>query len=667
MGAKDIIGSLGHRGYKIPEKSPVPVSLQQKNLTIVKGIIKDVDIERFILTCEVQFTKNPYKEIPIAMPFAGTSSFISGMPEKGSIVLLVMFEDNYYPIAYLPQYVHGIDQKQVKKWPDSIQSVDNDLFFRHRSLRSGEINLGSSEGSELLLSYNALLENSYGDNILLRSSDHAIVSTSLNNCIFSSGVWLNAGVMQRNALLASNVNEGQFAYEHVLRDGKTIYQLKPEDSGFLSRYYSEYLLEVEEHGSPEMPINDLNDQRDIDPRNPTAIFSLGNFAGNNKNYLGTYGKMLGLSFFSDHTDTEGAFKFKTLIKGQPEAYGLAIALYKPERANYEQGAIFAIDKEGHFYQYIPATSGGGLPGTGRSMSIVAKGNKKEIWGADSILNNSWDTILKGGLKWNIGSHNISDYDLSNTSMDIVTKGKVYFQYGEDTTRPVLDFDQPTKIVQNVERYRKIEKVTGYERKEVSGTRETIIEGGDLFKIKGMKRENVTGAYNTFVGTNRNVNVGDVYSLKVTNEGQESFGNRTISCNKGSHKTTIRFAGNIEEKIGILGNKITSIRAGSITESILTAGNKSFKTGAGNFLVNVLTAGNVTHKTKAGNVVTKTTAGKMDLNSSLGMNLKTLANMRVQGLKVNLKTPAPLGKVITKLTSVCYVTGVPNPGHPMISA
>jgi hypothetical protein len=484
--------------------------------------------------------------------------------------------------------------------------------------------------------------------------------------MFSSGVWLNAGVIQRNSLKSSNTNEGQFAYEHTLKDGKIIYQLKPDDAGALSKYYSEYLIEVEEHGSPELSVNSLNDVSDLDIRTPTAIFSLGNFVGNSSGKEDTYGKILGLSFFKKHDDTEGAFSFKALVKDEPESLGLAIALYKPERSNYEQGAIFAIDKEGHFYQYIPSATGG-LEGTGRSMSILARGNKKEIWGADSIINNSWDILLEGGVKWRIGSHNNSDYDLRNTSMDIITEGKVYFQYGTDTTRSIRDFDQPKKLVQNVDRYRKIEKVTGYERKEVSGSRETIIEGGDFLKIKGMKKENVNGVYNTFVGTNRNINVGEVYSLKVASEGQEDFGNRTVKCNKGSHKTTISFVGNIEEKINIAGFKKTTLRAGGISQEITTAGDILSKTGAGNYKVNVLTGGNITHKTAIGNVVGETKTGKMNLKSSLGTNISTLAAMRVQGLKVNLKTPTPLGKVVTKLTSVCYVTGVPNPGHPMVSA
>ena len=216
---------------------------------------------------------------------------------------------------------------------------------------------------------------------------------------------------------------------------------------------------------------------------------------------------------------------------------MAATIYTPHRNNYEQGAIFAFDKEGHCYQYLPAATGGGIS-PGRSMSILAKGNKKEIWGADSILNNSWDTLLEGGLKWRIGSHNNKDYDLRNTSMDIVTHGKVYFQYGDAITRSIRDFDQPDKLVQNIDKYRKIEKVAGCERKELAGTRETLIEGNEQLRVKGMKREIVTGFHNTIVGGNRNVSVGDTYALKVTNEGQEGFGSKKIQCTKGDHALTI---------------------------------------------------------------------------------------------------------------------------------
>jgi hypothetical protein len=61
------------------------------------------------------------------------------------------------------------------------------------------------------------------------------------------------------------------------------------------------------------------------------------------------------------------------------------------------------------------------------------------------------------------------------------------------------------------------------------------------------------------------------------------------------------------------------------------------------------------------------AGKMDMSASLGVKLASLASASLEGLKVNLKTPAKLGKIITKLTSTCYITGTNNIGHPLLDA
>ena len=665
MGLNDSLRSI-NMGYRHPSVNSIPDSVKKKDNTVVRGRVVYIDHARMVMTCELLHNGDIVTDIPIAMPFASNSAYISGMPEKRSVAVLILSQGTYIPVAYLPSYVYALEQKHINVWPDDIPAKENDLFYRHRELRDGEVNFGSSEGSEMLLSHNVTLENPYGDNVIIRGSDHSVVSTSLNNFIFSSGVWINAGVIQRNALKSDNLAEGQFARQHILRDGKVIYQLKPEDNDALSKYYSEYLLEVEEHGSPELQSNSINDMVDLDKRSPTAIFSLGNFVGNNSYKDKTYGKILGVSLFKSHDAKTGGFSFRALTKDEPEKYGLAATLYKPEKNNYEQGAIFAIDKEGHFYQYIPAGTGGGLGG-GRSMSILARGNKKEIWGADTLLGNSWDLLLDGGLKWKIGKHNNNEYDLRSTSMDIVTEGKVYFQYGIDIPRSISDFEQPNKLVQNIDRYRKIEKIAGSERKEITGIRESIIEGGDYARIKGLKKESITGYYNTTVGGNRNVNVGDTYSLGVTNEGQESFGSKVIKCIKGSHALTIYTIGDIIEKINIRGNKSTSIGSGNILEKILVAGGKTFQTLTGDYKVNLLAKGNITQKTAIGSIIGATKLGKLDLKATLGAVLSSKAGTKVEGLKINLKTPVPTGKVITKATSLCYITGVPNIGTPTITA
>jgi hypothetical protein len=647
--------------------------MQKLDINIWVAEVVDVDIERQTMSVQTRFKDTTILNIPITQPFAGTSSFISGMPEKGSLVVLGVNNEfeTVYPIAYIPMHLYAIDQQHVKKWPDTVQSVDNDLFYRHRLLRPGEINLGSGEGSEILLSYDTSLEDAYGDSLILRSSDHSIISTSLTNSLFSSGVWLNAGIIQRNSLGKPNADDDHFAFKHTLRDGRIAYQLKPEDSSEFSKYYSEYLIEVEDQGSSKLPINDMNYDFNPEMRRPVAIFCMGNFAGNNSTKPNTYGKLLGVNLFGSHDSTDGSFSFVPLIKDQPEKYGMALMMYAPTRENYEgKGAFFGIDKEGHFYQFIPGASGGGL-GKGRSMSILAEGNKKEIWGADDTLGNAWDLTLKGGLKWVIsGNHNDSDINnrsLNSTSIHIETNDRAYFQYGSSPESTIYDFEQPDKVLDDISKYKKIEKVGGYERKEVLGSRETIISGGDTFDIKGMKKEKIEGFFSTFVGTNRNVNVGDTYTLAVSNEAQENLGSKKISCIKGSHEILISTTGNIKETIQVQGNRTTNITLGDITENISTTGKRSFQTSQGDFTVNVLTQGNISHKTNLGSITMKTSAGKMTSDSSLGVQIKTNAAASLEGLKIDLKTTLPTSSVITKNTSSCYITGVNHIGQPTVSA
>jgi hypothetical protein len=669
-----MLKAFQHKGFKLPPGARPPISLQKLDINFWLAEVVDVDVERQTMSVQTKFKDTPIAGVPITQPFAGTSSFISGVPEKGSMVLLgVNFEfDIVYPVAYLPAYIYAIDHQHVQKWPDILQSVDNDLFYRHRLLKPGEINIGSGEGSEILLSYDTLLENSYGDSFLMRSSDHSIISSSLANSMFTSGVWMNAGIIQRNSLDQPNTDDGHFAYRRVLRDGRVTYQLRPENSNEFSKYYSEYLIEVEDQGSPTLPLNDINYEINSDIRRPIAILSMGNFAGNNSTKPTTYGKLLRVNLFNSPNASDGTFSFVPLIKDQPENYGMAIMLYAPRRENYEgKGALFGIDKEGHFYQYIPRASGGGL-GKGRSMSIFAEGNKKEIWGAEDTSGNSWDMTLKGGLRWDVGTHNDGDINnpsLNSTSMYVKTSGRVYFQYGLKPETTIYDIDQSDKVPKDISKYKKIEKVGGYERKEVSGSRETIITGGDSYSIGGLKKEKITGFYDTHVGTSRNISIGDCHTLSVTNEAQEKIGSKKITCSKGSHELTINTIGSIKESIVVQGDRTTDITLGNIKENITTLGSRTFETKAGDYSVNVLTKGNLTHKTNIGDVVSNTKVGKADIGSSLGVSIKTQAGVTLDGLKIQLKTPASAlgGNIITKNTSNCYITGAPNIGIPTITA
>jgi hypothetical protein len=337
---------------------------------------------------------------------------------------------------------------------------------------------------------------------------------------------------------------------------------------------------------------------------------------------------------------------------------MAFTLFKPNRTDPSTGAFFGVDKEGHFFQFIPNATAGGL-GNGRSMSIVALGSLKETWGADSRYNNSWDLKTVGGIRWDLGAHNERDGNpYSHRSIDIRTSSSALYRYGDSVPVELKDFDDSKKTLDNVRAYFKIEKVGGKERKEVTGTRETIVDGSDKLRIDGAREETVIGAYTINAGSNMNLIVGDVFSENVTKEKSETFGSRKTTILKGSSELVVdSVIGNITEKINKVGNRNVTLKTGSINENITTVGSRSFKTKAGDFKVSS-TQGDVLISTKLGQLSMKTKVGAVRLQASQSINIKTsrAANVDVTAGSINLKGRGVMGGVITSKSHKDYITG-----------
>ena len=144
-----MLNAATYRGPRRPEDHSIPIGLRKRDSTLVRAKVKYVDLERLTMTCETFFTHEIIMDIGIAMPYAGPMSFISSVPEENSVVILAKVMETYFPIAYLPTYSFALQQDYIKSWPESVQAKDNDIFFKHRKLRQGELNLGSAQGSEL--------------------------------------------------------------------------------------------------------------------------------------------------------------------------------------------------------------------------------------------------------------------------------------------------------------------------------------------------------------------------------------------------------------------------------------------------------------------------------------------------------------------------------------
>lgn len=663
-------GPINLPGRKISSNEiPTLSNRVPKDTIFLIGDVRKIDVDRQKMYVDLRRGYGNNIIVNISQPFSGCSSYIQATPEEGSIVLLAQQENDIIPIAYLPNYANGIENRNVKVWSDTVSTQNqNELFFRIRKLKEGWIALGSKDGAEILLSDIIKLDDRTGNSFILRPEDNAIINTSNNNYVFSSGIWRNAGIVVRNGISPSDLDDIPNAFKDKRVDSRNAYVIRPQNSDeTFDPYLVEYLLEVEDRDFGTKSINDINYTSNKTIRKPVAIFSMGNFVGNDNN-SGNYGRVLRPILFTDPDDDIGDFSLEPVPVSDLETYASAITLYKPNRTDPGMGAFFGIDKEGHFFQFMPSTTGGGL-GKGRSMSILARGSKKEIWGQDSRYANSWDLKTVGGIRWNIGAHNERDGNpYSNRSIDIRTSKSVFFMYGSELSPDLYDFDKKDKKVESVRSYYKVEKIDGKERIEVTSTREAIIGGSDKLSIKGAKVETVSGSGTVKFGSGYNLIVGDAFCEKVTKEKNENFGNRKTVVNGTSELKINAPYGDIKEEITKAGSRSLKIKIGNITEDIKT-GSRSFKTTTGNYTAEVKT-GNIALSTKVGQTTLKTGNGSATIKATLNIDLKTskAAIVNIEGGSINLKGRlGVMGGVITTKTHFDYITGAPLQGSMSVSA
>lgn len=678
---KGLKSAFSVSGRRIAEGEKAPEGLQRRDLKIILGSVVHFDQRKQQITVQRFNGEGNDLNIPLTQPFAGTNSYIAGVPDIGSIVILADVKGDYYPISYLPAYQLALQSRHVKKWSDSVKNAGkNDFFFSYKRLQPGEVALRSSRGPEIFLDANLKIEDGLGDEILIRNYDHSIINTSVNNHFFAGGVWRNSGIIYRNALNGSNQEEGQFAVKEVTPDGRIQFPLASNGKeGLARKYYSEYLVEVEEQTQRIPPWNDINNLLNKKNRRINALLSLGNFVGNSPSKTDTYGKLLGVQLFKSPDDSGGVFNLTSVSGEAANLYGLAITLMKPSDRNYNIGTMIGVDKEGHYYQYVQSASGGGL-GPGRSISILADGSKKEQLGQESTFGNSWDFTTQGGIRWVIGNHSASDNRYKEKSIDIRSTKGIFTYYGappEDLQSQYDlyewdDLQNEGKLVNNVSAYKKIEVVNGRQRTEVRGAKELTASAGVYNEIVGLKEERISASNNTTIGADKNTHVENMYTVVVGSQKLETFGSRSTTVTKGSSELVIdnkTGVGNIIENIKYIGNKEVTLKTGSIKERITAVGSREFETKTGSFRADIKVAGDIMLKTKAGGIELSTSVGDINIKTSGGSaTFESAITSRVKGTKVELKGRVPLsGGVVTSKTHFDYITGATLKGSTTVTA
>lgn len=621
------------------------------------GLIEEVDIDKYEMTVRWVPGNSIRKGIPIPFPYAGPAGCIGMLPEKGAMGVFGFYGQGSTPLClcFLPAGLDaGLNYNQVKVFPDAIPTSDiNEIQFKFRKLSKGDMTVRSPLGATVFLNEDVEIHDEAQDSIVIREADQSIISTSLNHFVFADGVSINSGPAIRNAMVLYD-EEGEKIPNNgsllSLPNGRDNIYIVPtgEDISYDTPFYTEYRVDVDEMGDGKLDLNDINSMSPLSTREPIVSFALGNYIGADRKNPQTYGEILKVNLFSSSKAQRGNFGLEAASQkngvDEPSTIGLAYAL------NFlNSGCFLGVDKEGHYSMNLPASKSNPL-GSGRSMSILAAGNLKEIWGPEGFDQNSWDLTTVGGIRWNVGSHGTTN---NSRSIDIKAARGVYIKVnGSDDETVELAAGKSWTGFSKQEIY----KGNVYEL--VGGSKRLNVSAEYSMKINGLKEEMIDGSNTEAVQSDKNLSVGGVYSETVTKEKQSKFGSRkTTIAPKGNDELEI-MAGDLIETISTFGQRKVSINGGNIKETI----------GLGVHETEMLLG---SYKLKMG-------AGKLEIISPIGTVKMEGSLVTIKGsLMVNVDAPivklgsgALIGGVVSGLpgkpTHADYVTGAPLLGSFKVS-
>jgi hypothetical protein len=425
------------------------------------------------------------------------------------------------------------------------------------------------------------------------------------------------------------------------------YKKESEFDQLVIPYYTEYRVTVDEKGTMGLDSNEINSGVTASNRKPAISMVLGNYVGVLPGER-IYGKILKPKLFDSKYSTSGKFDLLEVLQNQGvdevDSLGLLFALH-----SHKSGAFMGIDKEGHFYQVLPKSSGRNSLGKGRSMSLLAYGNKKEVWGEDDE-GNSWDLSTKGGVKWNIGA---SFGGAGGKSLDILASKGISIR----TLAPAEDGLAKNEIYKgNVSEY-----VDGDKTITVTGTLTIESQGLQVNKYMAAK-EDVYAADKTKIvnGTSSEICMKDkqltCMSRKITlvNSPISPQGPMVATADEKE----VMF-GDIKESIKYAGSKKTSLKLGNIEDSII-AGSKKTSISLGSYSVAVK-AGSVSINTKLGSVTVS--GSTVSVKGDFAVTAKAPL-ISMNGSLVKLGNGAKPG-VVTFMSHQDYVTGIPLRPSPLV--
>ena len=611
------------------------------------GVIEEVDLDKYQMIVRWHGSDGVRNQVPISFPYMGPAGCIATLPEKGAMGVFGFYDEgdgkgSPLLLTYLAANLDpALNFNTVKIEPDAVSTSDiNEVDHRFRKLSLGEISISAPLGGSLFLNDSIDLHDNNQDAILIRDTDQSIISTSLQNFIFTDGVSISSGPALRNSLSLYDSqgnklpNNGSAVPQS---NGKDNIYIVPQGQDITSdtQFYTEYRVEVSDLVNGALDQNDVNSSVDLSDRDPVVRLTMGNYIGPDIKDPQLYGSLLKANAFLSDKDQKGSFTLTRALDDnstdEPGVLGLAYSLHFPK-----SGAFIGVDKEGHYYLNLPASSANSL-GAGRSMSILAQGNLKEIWGGTAQDNNSWDLTTRGGVRWNLGAHNLNE---SSSSLDINASNGINIEVNSGNTNGLALNETYKANVTQV--------VSGDKQQTCINLTSTI---------NGLKTENISGSASESIQSDKSVNVLGVMSETVVKEMQGKFGIRKTTITTGNDELTV-IRGDITETITTFGKRSTLVTSGSIEETLLSG---TYKTtiGAGSYAINV-TTGAISISSTAGTVTMSGTAITITGNMTVQVNAPI----------VQLGNGALIGGVVSGLpgmpTHFDYTTGLPLKGSMKVS-
>jgi hypothetical protein len=669
------------------------------------GKIVRVDNERNVV--DIQFSSNPLvtRNVPITNSFFTGRAFIGGMPEKGSIVicgyikltnkmgtpLILAYLDRQYFSSISYAYSGGKTSNDLVELTNIHDKIGYDVRrLKRRKLYPGDINFESTQGSELLLDDGILLADSKMNEINISSSDRSIYLNSINNFIYSNaGRILNGLIVRQNSPSIQPI---------LLDNGQQYYLVSDGSNPENGKVFTEMRTELREIGNSVLDvIKSFEDESyaSISPDGKLLVTQVfGTIVGNNKENMQQYGQILRPQIFASH---DNSYLAEDIICKPTEFYNLA-SVYQ---LKFASGFKFDVDKEGHTFLYLPASSSAYPLGGGRSLEFAADGGIKLVLGKTTVGEKSLDLTTKGRAMIHLG------FDAATlSSLNLVMDRALY----KTIKAPDINgFAQKEDFAGHV-----LEKIRGDKTLEIDGTYNIIVKGKIQEEIHGAKVENYIndkmtnygGDYQEIVTKQRQSKYGEGHIIDIATKGQELTiieGGLKETLTLGSKELTI-IAGNLKETV-ILGNKESKLIAGDLKESLI-AGNRESSIVLGDHKIDV-TTGNISESIKlgdskediltgnkkitvkvgnfevnitAGDVVVKTATGKVDITAATqkatitglaGVEIKSAAKVIVKAPIVELGGTPAMGGVVTGLpgipTHYDYICGLPLKGSATVKA